>query len=628
MAIQEVTMTRFPMFTAAIRAALLFLIALLVLPTGKADAFAQLDFEQPYFVEQQGWQCKDHTVVKHEGLYHVFYIQSLPPDGHWMRWEKWFGHISSPDLRHWTQHANVMSVDVPNPAHWESEFVWAPLIMEDPNSSDWLMYYTGASYDVDQQVGLASSHNLINWYRFGGNPIYSPGSWAVWNENLWSNCRDPEVYFEPDSLKHYMFNTVSVAPDSMGGISLAESSNLSTWTDLGSFFVNDSQNVMESVQFVKREGAYHFFFTEEGTEQVSHISSPDLLTGFYKENRAFVELGRACEITPEDGEDDLWSRHRAVGLLDGLKYYYRFGRVAYDTADGVPEVTHEEGLSDSWSVAFGNAFNYQPTWGDNPRERGESVTGMEGNSYIGTYEFFPNPNIYPPGRIQGNVPTGMLRSTAFDIVGDRMRLLTGGGNQAGLTFVAMVRSSDNQILFWETGNDSHGLEEKLWNLSTLLGETVYMVIADLSTVAWGHIAVDSIEEYLFSGSDPITPSDPLADGPYLTQVLEDAGFGGLSSPDSPAAASARLLAPYPNPFNPRTRIRYELARAGHVELAILDSRGRHLRSLIDEELHGGPGFVIWDARDDRGELAASGVYFASLRLDGESTGREKLVLLK
>ncbi len=621
-------MSRFPMFPAAILAASLVLTALLILPTGQAGAMALLDFEQAYFVEQQGWQCKDHTVVKHEGLSHVFYIQSLPPDGHWMRKEQWFGHISSPDLRHWTQHDSVMSVDVPNAEHWESEFVWAPLIMEDPNSSDWLMFYTGASYDVDQQVGLASSHNLIDWYRFGGNPIYSPGSWAVWNENLWSNCRDPEVYYEPDSLKHYMFNTVSMAPDSMGGISVAETSTLTSWDDLGPFLVNDSMNVMESVQFVKREGAYHLFFTEEGDELVSHISSPDLLSGWFKENRAHVELGRACEITPDDGEDDLWSRHRAVGLVDGLKYFFRFGRVTYDTPDGVPEVTHEEGFNENWSVAFGDAFDHQPTWGDNPRERGEPFTGVEGNSYVATYEFFFNPNVYPPGRIQGNVPTGLLRSTAFDIVGDRMRLLTGGGNQTGLTFVAMVRSSDNQILFWETGNDSHALDEKLWNLSSLIGETVYMVIADLSTVAWGHIAVDSIEEYLFSGSDPFQPSDPLVDGPSLNQVIEDAGFGGVSSPGTPMATNARLLEPYPNPFNPRTRIRYELTQAGRVNLDILDSQGRHLRSLLDDDLLSGPGFVIWDARDDRGELAASGVYFVNLRLGGENVGRKKLVLLK
>jgi len=611
------------------RVPLLIVVTILLLAP-PAFAYELLDFEQPYFLEDVGWQCKDHTIVKHDGLYHVFYIQSLPPDGHWMRTEKWFGHITSPDLRHWTQHANVLSVDVPNPAAWESEFVWAPKIIEDPNSNDWLMYYTGANYEVAQQVGLASSHNLINWYRFGGNPIYSPSSWGVWDPNLWSNCRDPEIYFEPDSLKHYMFNTASAEPDSMGAISLAESSTLSTWTDLGPFFVNDSQNVMESVQFVKREGAYHLFFTEEGEDAISHISSPSLFSGWAKENRSYVELGHACEVTPDDDGTDLWSRHRALSLADGFQFFFRFGRVEFDTVDGVPEIAFDEGFGDDWQIVFGTAFNYQPTWGDNPYERGEPHTGMEGNSYVATYEFFPNPSIVPPGRIQGGMPTGMIRTPAFDLSGDRMSLLVGGGNQPGLAFVAMVRASDNHILFWETGADSHSLSEKLWDLSTLAGETVYMAIADLSSDSYqGHIAVDSIEEYLRSGNDPITPSTPLVDGPNIGQVLIDAGFDWVDAPEMPTAAeAARLLAPYPNPFNPSTRIRYELGRAGHAELTILDTQGRRVCVLLDEKMEAGPGFVRWDAQSDRGELMASGIYFAHLRLDGDSAGRQKLVLVK
>ena len=606
------------------------IIAMLLLLAGPVSAYELFDFEQPYFLEDVGWQCKDHTIVKHDGLYHVFYIQSLPPDGHWMRTEKWFGHITSPDLRHWTQHASVMSVDVPNPAAWESEFVWAPKIIEDPNSDDWLMYYTGANYDVAQQVGLASSHNLINWYRFGGNPIYTPSSWAVWEADKWSNCRDPEIYYEPDSLKYYMFNTASAAPDSMGAISLAESSTLSSWTDLGSFFVNDSQNVMESVQLVKREDAYHLFFTEEGEDVISHISSPSLFSGWAKENRSYVEIGHACEISPDVDGTDIWSRHRALALTDGLQFFFKFGRANFDTVDGIPDIDFDDGFGDAWQEVFGTAFTYQPTWGDNPYERGEPHTGMEGNSYVATFEFFSNPNIVPPGRIQGGAPTGMIRTPNFDVSGDRMSLLVGGGDMPALTFVAMVRASDNDILFWETGTDSHSLSERLWDLSTLAGETVYLAIADLSAdPSQGHIAADSIEEYLRSGDDPMTPSTPLVDGPDINQVLIDAGFDEVSAPEIPTAAeSARLLAPYPNPFNPSTRIDYELDRPGRAELVVVDVQGRHVRVLMDEAMAAGPGFVRWDARDDRGELMSSGIYFAHLRVDGDSAGRRKLVLVK
>ena len=112
-------------------------------------------------------------------------------------------------------------------------------------------------------------------------------------------------------------------------------------------------------------------------------------------------------------------------------------------------------------------------------------------------------------------------------------------------------------------------------------------------------------------------------------MLIDAGFDWVDAPEMPTAAeAARLLAPYPNPFNPSTRIRYELGRAGHAELTILDTRGRRVTVLLDEEMEAGPGFVRWDALSDRGERMASGVYFAHLRLDGDSAGRQKLVLVK
>jgi hypothetical protein len=617
-------MPRLPMAARALLGAL----SALLLRSPAADALLLADFEQPYFLETMGIQCKDHTVVKHDGLYHVFYIQSLPPDGHYLRKEQWFGHITSPDLRHWTRRDSVLSVDIPNPPAWESEFVWAPKIIKDPSSNDWLMYYTGATEDLTQQTGLASTYDLYHWYRWAGSPLYHPGSWAVWSPGEWSNCRDPELFREEGSSQWYLLNTVTMAPDSLGAISYALSTNLGPWTDQGAFFVNDSQNVLESVQLVKRDGDYHLFFTEGGEQLISHIASPTFTGGWSKANRTYVDEGHACEITSIPGEPELWSLHRGVELRDGARFFFRFGDISFDEPGGEPAISFHDGFADNWTVVFGTAFSYQPTWGDNPYERSGVPTGMEGNSYVATYEFFPNPDIVPPGRIQGNVPTGLMRSDDFTVSGDRLKLLVGGGNKPGLAFVALVRASDERILCWETGTNSHGLTPRLWDLSSLAGQTVFVVIADLSTETWGHIAVDSIEEYFRVGQDPQPPTLPLTEGPLLGQVLSDAGFGWSAAPALPVAGSGRLLAPHPNPFNPSTRLRYELQAGGHVGLEILDAQGRALRTLLDEELSAGPGFVVWDGRDGQGARVASGVYFARLRLDGRDLGRQKLLLLK
>ena len=83
----------------------------------------------------------------------------------------------------------------------------------------------------------------------------------------------------------------------------------------------------------------------------------------------------------------------------------------------------------------------------------------------------------------------------------------------------------------------------------------------------------------------------------------------------------------PNPFNPSTRIVYALPSAGHVSVRIFDVSGRLVRTLVDEFGGAGTHEVVWNGRDDRGALVASGVYFCRL----EAAGTEdaiRMVLLK
>jgi hypothetical protein len=74
--------------------------------------------------------------------------------------------------------------------------------------------------------------------------------------------------------------------------------------------------------------------------------------------------------------------------------------------------------------------------------------------------------------------------------------------------------------------------------------------------------------------------------------------------------NAILHAAAPNPFNPRTTVRFELPDAAHVRLAIHDVRGRLVRTLVDAELPRGAHGIDWNGRDERGADVASGSYFA------------------
>jgi hypothetical protein len=83
----------------------------------------------------------------------------------------------------------------------------------------------------------------------------------------------------------------------------------------------------------------------------------------------------------------------------------------------------------------------------------------------------------------------------------------------------------------------------------------------------------------------------------------------------------------PNPFNPNTMIRYQLADKEHVTLAIYDANGQLVRTLVDETRPLGNNEVAWDGRSDAGLPVGSGVYFYRLTA-GKFSEARKMVLLK
>jgi hypothetical protein len=89
----------------------------------------------------------------------------------------------------------------------------------------------------------------------------------------------------------------------------------------------------------------------------------------------------------------------------------------------------------------------------------------------------------------------------------------------------------------------------------------------------------------------------------------------------------RLAANLPNPFNPSTTIKYELAQSGRASLRVYDVSGRIVRTLVDREHNVGAYETRWDGRDQAGRPAASGVYFYRLE-SGRFIETRRMVLLK
>lgn len=167
--------------------------------------------------------------------------------------------------------------------------------------------------------------------------------------------------------------------------------------------------------------------------------------------------------------------------------------------------------------------------------------------------------------------------------------------------------------------------QSYWNL-----ETSGQVISDggegRSTAAMTHpYAGDTYVGWDFAEIWAADPDHLVNDGyPYLQWQPQPPDDPVAAPPLAPATA---LRGNHPNPFNPATTIRYTVAAAQHVEIAVHTMAGQRVRTLIAAAHQPGEHRLTWDGRDEGGRHLASGVYWCVLQ---GATGRSaiRLVLLK
>ncbi len=95
-----------------------------------------------------------------------------------------------------------------------------------------------------------------------------------------------------------------------------------------------------------------------------------------------------------------------------------------------------------------------------------------------------------------------------------------------------------------------------------------------------------------------------------------------------APDSYRLAQSYPNPFNlPGTTIEFDLPSAQNISMVVVDVRGRVVRNLISDEERFGFQSIVWDGKNDDGDVVSSGVYFYQIR-SSSFTEAGKLVFLR
>ncbi len=132
-----------------------------------------------------------------------------------------------------------------------------------------------------------------------------------------------------------------------------------------------------------------------------------------------------------------------------------------------------------------------------------------------------------------------------------------------------------------------------------------------------HIFAPTGDYHIRFSADGFLPADFTVslhqDSAKVLEVSLTATSVSVSSGDKEQepkiAERLELLGNYPNPFNPRTGIRYLLKSPGTVLLQIFDTKGYRIKDLFRGRQEKGVHEIAWDGTDDRGNRVASGVYF-------------------
>ncbi|MGH7598297.1 MAG: FlgD immunoglobulin-like domain containing protein [bacterium] len=105
----------------------------------------------------------------------------------------------------------------------------------------------------------------------------------------------------------------------------------------------------------------------------------------------------------------------------------------------------------------------------------------------------------------------------------------------------------------------------------------------------------------------------------------------VANPRQVLPTQMELAQNYPNPFssaaksrlsgNPATTIRFQLSAFAEVKLQVYRVLGKLVRELVNASMPAGTHEIVWDARDENGQLVASGSYIYRLQANGQTLAK-------
>lgn len=457
-------------------------------------------------------------LIRYKGVYHLFYQHN--PWGNTAGNGSW-GHATSADLVHWTEHPVAIAADA-------DEEVWSgSVVLDRTNSSGFgtrtnpplVAIYTSRDRTTGlQRQALAYSLDAgETWTKYAGNPVLDIGS---------HDFRDPKVIWNATTGRWVMVVAKSVERK----VGIYSSADLLTWrheSDFGpagakggvwecpDLFQMPYKNAAgvttkKWVLTVSVSGKGQYFV---GDFDGSSFTSPDasytppageVISDFEGDTwgPGWTTTGAAFGTGPDTPPAD-------VSGAMGSKYVDSYGDGDFQTGT----------LSSPEFVIDKPYLNLLVGGGNYPHVEGGSKTPPDGDlfadfeadglqaGWTGTGSFTDLANTTwgdLPGRVgRGVLDTcwgscdpamGTVRSPDFTIDRDFINLLVAGGNHplSGPEPTAVSLVVGGEVVKTETGDNSPNMNWRAWDVSSWRGQTAYIEVTDQRTADWGHIMIDHI----------------------------------------------------------------------------------------------------------------------------------------
>jgi beta-fructofuranosidase len=180
---------------------------------------------QYHLLPLANWTNETHGLLYHNGLYHIFNQKN--GTNVFLGNINW-GHFSSPDLIHWTEHRPVLT---PEPGY-DQMGIWSGHVVTDQEGSP-ALFYTGSDGSVFSICRASPQDSLLlTWEKSHANPLIK-GNPPQYHR---ADMRDPYVWKEDSTW--YMVVGYGILEDSteQGALLLYRSHDLTAWEYRGIFF--------------------------------------------------------------------------------------------------------------------------------------------------------------------------------------------------------------------------------------------------------------------------------------------------------------------------------------------------------------------------------------------------------